>query len=105
MKSKFLMDADSIIQGVERRASMAALLRRVAISAAAESVKLDALRKKHGQAEFLTGHIGLGQFVFKRPSSYYRPRAEIEKILPFLPSLKLANVAEEEGGELEDSPW
>ena len=40
------------------------------------------------EAEFLTGHFGLGHFVFKRPSGEYRPMAQQRKILDALPQLQ-----------------
>merc|ERR1711862_1059960 len=40
------------------------------------------------EAEFNTGHFGLGQFVWRRPSSEYRSPARLEQLLPALPSIK-----------------
>ncbi|CAD7936095.1 unnamed protein product [Amoebophrya sp. A120] len=39
------------------------------------------------EAEFITGHFGLGQFVWKRPSSEYTDKAARDRIIPVLPSL------------------
>eukprot|EP00392_Amoebophrya_sp_AT5.2_P010073 g10126.t1 len=47
------------------------------------------------EAEFISGHFGLGHFVWKRPSSEFTYKEARDKIIPVLPSLQLPDPVEE----------